>query len=719
MSLKNLSSSVQNYFIFALMLGFISISTQIIMLRELLSIYYGNELVIGIILTNWMLLTGLGAYIGKFSERIKASGSVLHILFIILAILPFILTFLAYYLRNILFVYGTMINLFQVFYSSLLLLLPFCLVSGFLFTFITHIIGIKTGKNLISKIYGWESLGSIGGGILFNIVLIWFLNTFESLMALGIFILLLNVYLAFQIKQKWVTLPVSILLIAFVSICFFYDVDKLAHKYLYKNQQIEYFKSTPYGNITITKTEGQVNFYENNLLLFSTQQPIQTEQTVHIPFSQTKKPDRVLLLSGSMSEVVNEINKYTIKEIDYVEINPWLIKAEKEILQPEIPGNLQIINKDARYYIEHCKKKYDIVILNLPEPSTAQVNRFYTHEFFSSLKQNLTKDAVISFSLSGSSNYLSEETRALYSSVYNTLKQSFKHVKIIPANSNYFLASDGPLSYNVTNLIHTEGIQTKFVNRYYLNTEMLKRRGEKITSLLNADVPINKDFKPITYFQKLGQWSSYFQFNFWLPFYIILILAVFLFIRVHPVNFAMFAGGYAGASIEVILLIAFQLLYGYVYNLVGIIVTIFMAGLAVGTYYRSRILRQVTIKNFHHLQLAMIIFSLVLPLLLILFRETNLQSELIQASFMGLMFVTSLMVGMLFSLVSSLQIKKIVNIASGVYSIDLIGAAIGSFLTTVYVIPKLGLINACFITGAVIFVSVLSYRLRIGKSTVN
>lgn len=719
MILKKTISSARSYFIFALMLGFISISTQIIMLRELLSVYYGNELVIGIILTNWMLLTGLGAYLGKLSEKIKASGRVIHILFIILAILPFVLTFLAYYLRNVLFVYGTMINLFQIFYSSLLLLLPFCIISGFLFTFITHIVGVQTGNNLISKIYGWESLGSIGGGILFNVILIWFLSTFESLLVLGISVLLLNVYLAFQIKQSWVTIPVSVFVVAFISIHFLYDVDKLAHDYLYKDQQIEYFRSTPYGNITVTETEGQVNFYENNLLLFSTQQPVQTEQTVHIPFSQTTKHDKVLLLSGSMSEVIKEMNKYPVRKIDYVEINPWLIKAEKEIIEPDLPEKIQIINKDARYYIEHCQKKYDIVIINLPEPSTAQVNRFYTHEFFNSLKQKLSENAVISFSLSGSSNYLSKETRALYSSVYNTLKQSFKHVKIIPAKSNYFLASDNQLSYNVTSLIHARDIETKFVNKYYLNTEMLQRRGEKITGLLSTDVQINKDFKPITYFQKLNQWSSYFQFNFWFPFYIILIVAVFLFIRVHPVNFAMFAGGYAGASIEVILLIAFQLLYGYVYNLVGIIVTIFMAGLAVGTYYRSRILKQVSVKNFHRLQLAMIVFSLILPFLLILIKETNLQSELIQATFMILMFVTSLMVGMLFSIVAGLQINKIVTIASGVYSIDLIGAAIGSFLTTVYIIPRLGLINACFITGAVVVVSLLSYRLRIGRQPVN
>jgi spermidine synthase len=703
---------------FALLLGFISISTQIILLRELLSVYYGNELVIGIILTNWMMLTGVGAYIGKLSEKIKASLKMLQVLFIILAILPFVLTFLAYYLRNILFVYGTMINLFQVFYSSFILLIPFCLISGFLFTFISHVIAVRTNENLISKIYGWESLGSIAGGILFNVILIWFLSTFESLMVLSVSILLFIVYLAFRVKQKWVIIPVSLLVLVFISIHFLYDLDKQAHEYLFKNQEIEYFRSTPYGNITVTKTEEQINFYENNLLLFSTNQPIKTEQTVHIPFSQARSPGDVLLLSGSMSGIVGEINKYPVKNIDYVEINPWLIKAEKEIVNPVLPDNLEIINKDARYYIEHCQKKYDIVIMNLPEPTTAQVNRFYTNEFFSALKQKITENAVISFSLSGSANYLSEETRSLYSSVYNTLKQSFDHVKIIPAQSNYFLASAQELTYDVTHLIHKQGIETKFVNKYYLDTKMLQRRGEKITNLLKEDVQINRDFKPITYFQKLNQWTSYFHFNFWIPLYIVVLLSAFLFFRVHPVNFAMFAGGYAGASIEVILLIAFQLLYGYVYNLVGIIVTIFMAGLAVGTYYRSRIFRKVSVKNFQRLQLLMILFSLVLPLLLILFREVDLHAEIMQISFMVLMFVTSLMVGMLFSIISHLQISKVVKIASGVYSIDLIGAAIGSFVTTAYIIPRLGIINACYITGALILVSFLSYRLRIGKQLV-
>ena len=52
-------------------LGISSIITQIILIREFLSVFSGNELVFGIILANWLLLTGIGAYIGKYSDQIK------------------------------------------------------------------------------------------------------------------------------------------------------------------------------------------------------------------------------------------------------------------------------------------------------------------------------------------------------------------------------------------------------------------------------------------------------------------------------------------------------------------------------------------------------------------------------------------------------------------------------------------------------------------------
>lgn len=702
----------RHYLVFSLLLGFTSIATQIIVLRELLSLFYGNELVIGLILTNWMLLTGLGAFVGKISDKINTSGHFVLMAFLFYAMLPFIITFLAYYLRSILFVYGTMVNIFQVFYTSFLLLLPFCLVSGFLFTYLSYAVSDIKQQNYISKVYSWESMGSIGGGILFNLVLFWFFDTFESLFFLALVNLLVCVIIAMRLKKNLVVGFAGLLIAGFVLIYFLTDPGRLSRSFLYKHQEISYFRSTPYGNITVTETSGQLNVYENNLLLFSSQQPVQVEEKVHFPLSQVRNPDRILVLSGGITNISGEINKYKVERIDYVEINPWLIQAEQFVFGKELPDNVYVSKEDARYFVENTQHKYDAVLINLPEPSTAQVNRFYTHEFYQELEKRLTPDGVIAFSLAGSSNYLSEESRALYSSIYRTLRQTFQHVIIVPGSSNYFIASDQELTWDITAQLHEKGLRTDYVNRYYIDDQLVQRRGEEIMSLLNKDIPVNRDFEPVTYLMKLKQWTSQFQFNYWMPFYLVLFIMAFLFIRVHPVNLVMFTGGFAGASIEVILLIAFQVLYGYVYNLVGIIVTVFMTGLALGAFYRPRIMKSASIPDFQRLQLWIAIYSFTLPLLLLLFKTLHFHPDVIPFLFIFLMFIISFLVGMLFSLASQLQIKRIVKIASGIYSIDLIGAAMGSFLTTAYLIPKLGLINICLVIGLLVLFSILSFYFR-------
>ena len=51
---------------------------------------------------------------------------------------------------------------------------------------------------------------------------------------------------------------------------------------------------------------------------------------------------------------------------------------------------------------------------------------------------------------------------------------------------------------------------------------------------------------------------------------------------------AVFASGFAASGLEIVLLLAFQILYGSVYQQLGIIVTVFMAGLAAGAFGMSR-----------------------------------------------------------------------------------------------------------------------------------
>jgi len=706
----------QDFFISVFLLGLTSIAAQIILLREFLSFFYGNELILGLILANWMLLTALGAYLGKNAEhRIHSLPGVLHMI-AWLAVMPFVLVFLMYYLRNIVFPTGTMVNLLQTYLSSLVLLLPFCLVSGLAFTMLGELTSRHYQKNLISRIYAWESFGSLAGGVVFNLLLIWFLKTFESLSLLIVLNMIPIFILARRVHSKplmWLSLFLGV---GVMLLNVFFNPGQKAREFLYKGQTVEYYKSSPYGNIVVTRQGEQINFYENQVLLFSSRQPTLNEESVHFPMLQHDNPRDVLLLSGGTPGVIREILKYDIRRLDYVEINPWLLDAVRKYSDVYQDSLVRIINQDARLYMRTTRRKYDVVLIHLPEPSTVQLNRFYTRGFYQQLKEQLRPEGVISFSVSGSANYMSEEERQLNGSLFHTLHTAFRHVLILPGTNLYFVASDKSLSYQVAAMAQKRKLNNNYVNPYYLDDDLIRRRGEQLLADLPQQATINKDFEPITYYLKVRQWLSYFEINYWLPLLVAGGFLLYILVRLHPVNLGMFSAGFAGASIEVVLLVAFQILYGYVYNMVGVIVTVFMAGLAAGTYYREKIIPGVSLPLFYRLLWVMGAYTLLLPLILSGMRHWSAPPFVLHALFMVMMFATSMFTGMVFSLASQLRLRRWITTASEIYSVDLLGAGIGTFIVSVYLIPLLGLMNVLVIIAAVCVLAGLLARIRLGAS---
>ncbi|MFP4525750.1 MAG: fused MFS/spermidine synthase [Bacteroidales bacterium] len=703
------------YIVSILLLGFITIATQIIMLREFLTFFYGNELVIGMILAIWMILNGLGAYLGKYFTRKRERENTALLMLGILSILPIILVFSMYILRDIAFIPGSMINLSEIFLSSFIILLPFCVIAGLVFTFLGQTVSSHTGNNLIDKTYSWESTGSIVGGVLFNLILIWFLETFHSLLFLALLSLAILLFTTIRLRKIKISAIVLTLLAGVLVLSFYPDSHLTPEKFLYKGEDIQYYKSTPYGNIAVTKTGEQVNFYENNVMLFSSHQPVLNEETAHFAMLQHSKPKKVLMLSAGVPGLIKEIMKYDVQQIDYVEINPWLINILKDYSGVYAEDRIRVINKDAREYIENTDKKYDVILIGLPEPNTIQLNRFYTKEFYDELSEIAKENAVISFSISGSSNYLSEETARLYSSLKRTLHTNFRNVIIIPGENNYFLASNGNLHYKIGSKADSIGLDNQYVNGYYLQDDLIEQRGNEIIKLLNEDIAVNKDFKPLTYSLKLRQWTSQFQFNFWLPLVIAGIAILYFILSLHPVNKGMFLAGFTGASLEIVLLVAFQIMFGSVFQMVGVIVTVFMAGLAFGTYYRNIFIKKVLIANFHKLQFSLGIYTILTPALLLAINSLNMPLWIARLIIIIMMFVAASMVGMFFSLSSQLKLLKPAVIASEIYSLDLLGAALGSYLVSIYLIPMVGLINVCFLIGGVVILFGFFSKLQLSE----
>lgn len=668
-------------------LGISSVMSQLVVMREFLAVFGGNELTIGVILGNWTLLTGIGSYIGKKFPRksIVLIGSQLGV-----GVLPLVQLSLLRVTKNILFVQGEIANLTEIFVWSFVLLTPFCMLAGSFLVLACNLYSEERKASDIGRIYLIDSLGDITGGALFSFVFIYLFNQVE----IAYVILFMNVILSFlvslSIRSKLLYVSVGVLCFFgfFIS---FYDLSGITTQELYKGQNIVYEKHSLYGHIVVTESRGQITVFENNVPFFSTENIISNEETVHYAMVQTDKEGlHVLLLGGGASGTVKEVLKYPVVVVDYVEIDPDIVKVGK--LYTDNLEGAHIYEMDGRRYVKETDTIYDVIILDVPDPDSAQLNRVYTVEFFGEVKDILTKNGIFSLSLSTSPNYMGKPTRELNSSIYKSLKSVFENVIVIPGNENFFLASDGGLTYKIAERIEEKNIPTEYVNKFYLSGTLTEDRILMVSQSTTEDVNINSDFKPEAYYYYIVFWMSQFRGHFVSFLIVLAILVVILFLKIapHPVPFALLTTGFAGTALEVVLILGFQILYGYVYSHIGVLITCFLVGLVAGAFYMNRTLDKYSKRSLIILEFLMFIFSVGLGIFL---------PHMIKIIFPLVIVVLGVIVGAEFPLASKLYYTDVSATAAALYSADLLGGCLGALLVSSILVPLLGIVTVCILVG--------------------
>ena len=486
-----------------------------------------------------------------------------------IAILPLAQVFLLRALRNVVFIRGAAVGLDGTVLSTLVLLLPYCLVSGFYLTMACSILAPKAGPAGIGHVYVADGLGSIVGGLLFSFVLIHFFDHFNLLCFPALLNLLLAGLVALHLQSRILSGLAITMAAAVLVLILLVDVDAISTALQYPRQRIVFRGNSPYGKLVVTESAGQFNFIENGLPMISTHNLEQVEETVHYAMAQRPDAVRVLLVSGGISGTALEILRYGVSEVTYVELDPLMIEVGRQFLAARLAdARIKVINTDGRLFIKRTDQRYDVVILDVPDPSTAQINRFYTAEFFAEVKQVLAKDGVLSFALGHYENYVSPQLARMLASAYQTAQKSFRNVLMLPGGRVFFLASDGALHDGIAARLARRGLATQLVNRHYLEAMFTPDRMADLRRATQEAAAVNEDFSPVLYHYHLRHWISQFNVRFGLlEGASLALLAIYLF-RLRAVPLAIFASGFAASALEVVLLLAFTF-YGSLYQQVG------------------------------------------------------------------------------------------------------------------------------------------------------
>jgi spermidine synthase len=345
---------------------------------------------------------------------------------------------------------------------------------------------------------------------------------------------------------------------------------------------------------------------------------------------------------------------------------------------------------------------YEVIILNIPGPSTLQINRYYTYEFFRMCKMLLSEKGIVTMSLMSTADYVGGDALKIQSTMYQSLKAVFKNVLVIPGEKNYFLASDGPLTSSVAMLGAKLQIETEYVNEYYLDDASLKERSANIMKRISIAAPLNLDFEPVGCYRQLHYWLSYpGNFSFY-ALVIPLILALFFAgVRSSGTTIALFSAGLSSFSLEIILILTFQIIYGYVYLATGIFITLFMAGLAPGVFLAKRNPKKSTYKSLVVLQILSGCLILLSFAVIYIFKQLLIPTIMVHLIFSILIFAMAMITGAQFHIASVLKSGNIQQIAARSYSADLIGSAAGALLVNAWIVPSLGLIPSLLVVATV------------------
>jgi spermidine synthase len=709
---KYFSYNHQTILIILFVLGFCAIPGQTVIFRELILACGGNELILGIVLANWMLVNAIGVFAGRF---IKVADHKIPFFSIAIAWIPVVLLFLIDFLREKLFMPGILLNLFQVFLASFVLFIPFCFLSGLLFTWLTGVLG-KTLKNYAGeRAYGIESIGSFAGGILFSFILTYFNDNYRAACTIA---LLSNIIILTCFVRKTNAIAFISYIILFllpVTVSVFINGNMFSRQLLFTNQKLLTSQDTPYGNLAATNTSGQLNFYENNVLLFATNNELFSEEAVHFAMIQHPLPERVLLISGGIAGLTSEILKYrSVKEIDYMEMDPAIVTLGWKYTSFLDDPRIRIIPGDARLNLRRVSNKYDVVIISLPEPSSIQLNRYYTAEFLGHIRKNLSDSGILTLSLPPTFNYMNEGAVRMNSSLFNTCKGLFTDVKIFPGERNYFVASNVKLHMNINQQIEIKGIENTYVNSYYMDDRLLALRANTILQQLNLNEKQNTDFKPVAFYGFLQYWLRQFGFRSnpekWI--FVLAILFVILIFILSPAMSGMFVAGFSSSALQIIVLLSFQIVYGYVYQSLGAFSAVFMAGLWLGARLRTRIINKPSARQFAFLPEILALLSLFMPSIIIVSDKLAIWPVIVHAIFFLMILLVSFITGLIFSSAVQVQDAGKSGTVSAIYGIDLAGAALGAILVILILVPMFGILNAPYIIGFLNLLVAVNMMLR-------
>ncbi len=573
------------------------------------------------------------------------------------------------------------------------------------------------GGKTLAEAYAIESAGGFVGGLVATLLLVLGIQNFSqaiicSLISFLVLLIPLN-------KAGWVQKSLGLAAVAAFSLFLGWTLPIDRQMTRWNHPDLVDCGDTPYGRIAISERSGQFVVFENDALMFETQNTA-AEEFVHTAALHHKNPRQFLISGGGPEGLVREALQYNPSRLDYVELNRGLLRMVRKNLPPDLLGFLksEAVNihiADPREFLSNVRTAYDIIIVGMPPPVSGQTNRFYTREYFRECRQSLYSDGILAIRIPSSENIWTPFLTHRNAGIYQALKSSFNHVLVLPGVTNVLVASDAPLSRNPDVLVKRfkqRNIQTQlFTPGYirYLHTNDRFFTIEKVLSGTKATA--NSDIHPICYQYSSIIWLSKFipgivhwdisfmnSYQGYLGLFLVFAVCMFLvFLTGAHRNdrsrriLAIFLAAFIGMVMETMLLLYYQSKNGVLFQNIGILLMVFMAGLSAGSMVIRRLCQKIEARKGRYKGIGKLLFLsfILLNLFFVCIVYFKLSSGLLVISLF--LFLSGFLVSGVLAHESLLDVPDQKTVVSPLYASDLAGGCVGSLLGSLLLVPFLGM----------------------------